>query len=68
MLLVNKRFELLQDVALQYNALHDELNGIEIAKVTTAFPITPELEAKVLAKMRRETAVQIAARSVARAA
>ena len=51
LLLVNKRFELLQDVALQYNALHDELNGIEIAKVTTAFPITPELEAKILAKI-----------------
>jgi F-type H+-transporting ATPase subunit delta len=51
LLLVNKRFELLNDVALQFNALYDELNGIEIAKVTTAFPITPELEAKVLAKI-----------------
>lgn len=51
LLLVNKRFELLNDVALQFNALHDELNGIEIAKVTTAFPITPELEAKVLEKI-----------------
>jgi len=51
LLLVNKRFELLQDVAIQYNALHDELNGIETAVVTTAFPITTELEAKVLAKI-----------------
>jgi F-type H+-transporting ATPase subunit delta len=48
---VNKRFELLQDVAIQYNALHDELNGIETAVVTTAFPISSELEAKVLAKI-----------------
>ena len=51
LLLVNKRFELLNDVAIQFNALYDELNGIEIAKVTTAFQITPELEAKVLAKI-----------------
>jgi F-type H+-transporting ATPase subunit delta len=28
------------------------LNGIEVAKVTTAFPITPDLEAKVLAKIK----------------
>ena len=48
---MNKRFELLQDVAIQYNALHDELNGIETAVVTTAFPITTELETKVLAKI-----------------
>jgi len=51
LLLVNKRFELLNDVALQFNALYDELNGIETALVTTAFPITPELETKVLEKI-----------------
>lgn len=51
LLLANKRFELLNDVALQFNALYDELNGIEIAKVTTAVPMTSELEAKVLAKI-----------------
>lgn len=51
LLLANKRFELLNDVALQFNALYDELNGIEIAKVTTAIPMTSELESKVLAKI-----------------
>ena len=51
LLLVNKRFELLQDVAIQYNAFHDELNGKETAVVTTAFPLSAELEAKVLAKI-----------------
>lgn len=51
LLLANKRFELLNDVALQFNALYDELNGIEIAKVTTAVPMTAELETKVLAKI-----------------
>jgi F-type H+-transporting ATPase subunit delta len=51
LLLVNKRFELLNDVALQFNALFDTLNGIEMALVTTAIPLTAELEAKVLAKI-----------------
>ena len=47
----NKRFEILMPIASQYNALFDELNGVEVATVTTAFPITPELGAKVLAKV-----------------
>ena len=51
LLLVNQRFELLNAIALQFTALYDELNGIEVAKVTTAFPITADLEAKVLAKI-----------------
>ena len=48
----NKRFEILGEIAEQYNAQHDVLNGIEVAKVTTAFPITPDLETKVLAKIK----------------
>lgn len=47
----NKRFEILEPIASQFNRLFDEMNGVEVAKVTTAFPITPELETKVLAKI-----------------
>jgi F-type H+-transporting ATPase subunit delta len=46
----NKRFEILEAIAIQYNAQFDEMNGVEIAKVITAFPITAELEAKILTK------------------
>jgi len=46
----NKRFEILEAIASQYNTQFDELNGVEVAKVTTAFPITADLEAKILAK------------------
>lgn len=52
LLLDNKRFEILPAVASQYKLLFDEMSGVEVAKVTTAFPITPELEAKVLAKIK----------------
>ena len=46
----NKRFEILEAIATQFNAKFDEMNGVEVAKVTTAFPITADLEAKILAK------------------
>ncbi|MCG2610336.1 ATP synthase F1 subunit delta [Flavobacterium sp. SM15] len=52
LLLENKRFEILPAVASQYNLLFDEMSGVEVAKVTTAFPITQELEAKVMAKIK----------------
>ena len=46
----NKRFEILVAIASQYNAQFDEMNGVEVANVTTAFPITTDLEAQILAK------------------
>jgi len=51
LLFENKRFEILESIATQYNRLYDESNGVEVAKVTTAFPITTELQTKVLAKI-----------------
>ena len=48
----NKRFEILEAIATQFNAQFDEMNGVEVAKVTTAFPITADLEAKILAKAK----------------
>lgn len=51
LLFENKRFEILDAIAKEYNRLFDESNGIEVAKVTTAFPITAELQTKVLAKI-----------------
>ena len=51
LLLTNKRFEILQKIASQYNKLFDEANNVEVATVTTAIAITPELESQVLAKV-----------------
>ena len=51
LLFENKRFEILESISLEYNKLFDELNGIEVAKVTTAIPMDAALEAKVLAKI-----------------
>ncbi|MGO4773609.1 ATP synthase F1 subunit delta [Flavobacterium sp. W22_SRS_FK3] len=51
LLFENKRFEILQAIALEYKKLFDESNGVEVAKVTTAIPMDAALEAKVLAKV-----------------
>jgi F-type H+-transporting ATPase subunit delta len=47
----NKRFEILEAIALEYKKLSDEANGVEVAKVTTAIAMDSFLEAKVLVKI-----------------
>jgi F-type H+-transporting ATPase subunit delta len=51
LLFENKRFEILEAIALEYSKLSDIMNGVEVAKVTTAIPMDAALEAKVLAKI-----------------
>ncbi len=51
LLFVNKRFEILGVIAEEYNKLFDIMNGVEVAKVTTAFAMDAVLEAKVSAKI-----------------
>ena len=51
LLFENKRFEILEAIALEYKKLFDENNGVEVARVTTAIPMDAALEAKVLAKI-----------------
>ena len=52
LLLDNKRFEILPAIAKQFQALYNEANNIENAIVTTAVPLTGELETKVLSKIK----------------
>jgi len=47
----NKRMNMLLSIAKQYAIIYDFLKSIQVAKVTTAVPLTKELEAKVLAKI-----------------
>lgn len=51
----NKRINLLNDVALKYSVLFDQYHGKEVAQVTTAIPMTNDLEIKVLAKIKELT-------------
>jgi len=54
-LITNKRIALLGDVANKYNHLYDALRDTQVAKVTTATPLTKDLEKKVLAKVKELT-------------
>jgi len=55
-LLVDKnRLYLLPSIAKQYALLFDKEQGIDIAKVTTAIPLTDELKAKALNKVKELT-------------
>lgn len=55
LLISNNRLSILGDVATTYNELFDNVNGKEKASVTTAMPMTSELELKVLAKIKELT-------------
>ena len=52
LLIENKRLQLLPLVAKEYIVIHDYLKGIEVAQVTSAIPLTKELEAKLLIKVK----------------
>jgi F-type H+-transporting ATPase subunit delta len=47
----NKRLGMLESITKQYVIIYDFLKNMQVAKVTTAVPLTKELEAKILAKI-----------------
>ncbi len=55
LLIENKRLSILDDVAVKYTILFDKLKGIEVAKVTTAIPLTEELSKQILEKVKEIT-------------
>lgn len=55
-LLANKkRLDILETVASDYQVIYDHLKSIDVAKVTTAVPLTAELEKVVIAKVKELT-------------
>lgn len=55
LMIKNNRINLLQLVAKEYQIIYDFLLGNEVARVTTAVPLTKELEAKILDKIKTIT-------------
>ncbi len=54
-LTTNKRIALLGGVAESYVDLYNESKGVKVAEVTTAVPLSSELEEKVLTKVKELT-------------
>ncbi|MGY5352325.1 ATP synthase F1 subunit delta [Wenyingzhuangia sp. IMCC45533] len=51
----NKRLNVLETVASDYQVIYDHLKSIDVAKVTTAVPITPAIKEQVIAKVKELT-------------
>ena len=59
LLATNKRLEILDQVAASYIAMYDEHNKKNVARVTTAVALTPQLEKKILAKVQELTGNEV---------
>jgi len=59
LLIENKRLDLLLDVAKEYVIIYDFDMGIEVAKVTTAVPLSKDLENKILKKVKSLTGKKV---------
>lgn len=64
LLIDNKRLPILGEVAKKYNVIYDSLKGIEVAKVTTAIPLTEDLNQQVLRKVIEITGKQATIESI----
>ena len=51
----NKRLSILDEVALSFIALYEQDKGAEVAIVTTAVPLSGELETQILSKVKEFT-------------
>lgn len=54
-LIENRRIDIFGNVAETYNQLYDKEQGTQVAKVTTAVPLTDELKRMVLVKVKELT-------------
>ncbi|MFB9051955.1 ATP synthase F1 subunit delta [Formosa undariae] len=63
-LIENRRLPLLEEVATKYKQLFEQLSGTEIAIVTTAVPLTSDLEVKILAKLKELTGKTVEVKNV----
>ena len=54
-LIENKRIDALGDVAESYVNLYNDAKGVKVANVTTAVPLSKELEEQVLSKVKQIT-------------
>jgi len=64
LLIENKRLPLLNLVAKEYVVIYDFLKGVEVAQITSAVPLTKELEADILKKIKESVGKEISMNNV----
>lgn len=64
LLIENKRLSLLNLVAKEYVVIYDFLQGVEVAQITSAVPLTKELEAAILKRIKESVGKEVAMNNV----
>lgn len=64
LLIENNRLQLLPLVASEYTIIYDFLQGVEIAHVTSAIPLTKETEKRILKKVNEISGKQISLKNI----
>lgn len=64
LLIENKRLGLLPLVASEYIVIYDFMQGVEVAQVTTAVPLTKKLEKEILQRIKEAMGKEIALENV----
>ncbi|MBD0779672.1 ATP synthase F1 subunit delta [Maribacter sp. ANRC-HE7] len=59
LLVDNRRIGMLNEVALKYIILNEQLKGQDVAVVTTAVPLTKDLEKKILVQLAQITSNEV---------
>jgi len=59
-----KPLSLLQVVATEYFTIYDDLKGIEVAQVTSAVPLTKDLEKKILVKVKQMSGKKVTLKNI----
>lgn len=64
LLIENKRLSLLNLVAKEYVVIYDFLQGVEVAQITSAVPLTKELEAEILKRIKESVGKEVTMNNV----
>jgi len=64
LLIENKRLSLLNLVAKEYIVIYDFLQGVEVAHVTSAVPLTKKLEAEIHRRIKESVGKEISMKNV----
>jgi len=64
LLIENKRLNILLEVAKEYEIIYDFDMSIDVAKVTTAIPLSKDLENKILEKVKALTGKKVTVKNI----
>ena len=64
LLIENKRLQILPLVAIEYTVIYDFLKGVEVAQITSAVPLSKDLESRMLKKIKEISGKDISLKNI----